>query len=52
PKMSIVFSVPSPAPVKAVLNQQGISVGGVRLPLVECTKEEEMTIFNRLEINR
>ncbi|MCC4311921.1 4-hydroxy-tetrahydrodipicolinate synthase [Carnobacterium maltaromaticum] len=52
PKMSIVFSVPSPAPVKAVLNQQGISVGCVRLPLVECTKEEEMTIFNRLEINR
>ncbi len=50
PKMASVFSVPSPAPVKAVLNHQGMNVGGVRLPLVECTKEEENKILNCLEI--
>lgn len=51
PKMAIVFSVPSPAPVKAVLNQVGVTVGGLRLPLVACTKEEKQRIMNQLELN-
>ncbi|MFC0232470.1 4-hydroxy-tetrahydrodipicolinate synthase [Vagococcus entomophilus] len=45
PKMDALFSVPSPAPVKAVLNHSGIQVGGVRLPLVACTNEEEEAIL-------
>ncbi|WP_135547265.1 4-hydroxy-tetrahydrodipicolinate synthase [Paenibacillus cymbidii] len=32
--------VPNPAPVKHALNARGIDVGGLRLPLVEVTKEE------------
>lgn len=48
PKMNALFSVPSPAPVKAVLNHQGIAVGGLRLPLVACTTEEKTKILNIL----
>ena len=50
PKMNSLFSVPSPAPVKMVLNAQGIMVGSVRLPLVDCTKEEARTILDILKI--
>lgn len=50
PKMNALFSVPSPAPVKAVLNHQGISVGDLRLPLVSCTDEEKSEIFSTLGI--
>ncbi|MER1954284.1 MAG: 4-hydroxy-tetrahydrodipicolinate synthase [Desemzia incerta] len=46
PKMDALFSVPSPAPTKFLLNHQGIDVGGVRLPLVECTTEEEKVILS------
>lgn len=45
PKMDALFSVPSPAPIKFLLNHQGVDVGGVRLPLVECTSEEEKEIL-------
>ncbi|WP_034550559.1 4-hydroxy-tetrahydrodipicolinate synthase [Carnobacterium funditum] len=51
PKMNSLFSVPSPAPVKMVLNNQGIAVGSVRLPLVDCTKEESQSILKILNIN-
>lgn len=50
PKMQAVFSVPSPAPIKAVLNHRGIDVGGLRLPLVACTpveKENILMILNK-----
>lgn len=40
PKVSALFSVPSPAPVKAVLSKQGFDVGPLRLPLVACTEAE------------
>lgn len=48
PKANALFSVPSPAPVKAVLNRNGIKVGSLRLPLVACTAEEEQKIMNCL----
>lgn len=35
-----LFIAPSPAPVKAALQMVGLDVGGVRLPLVECTEAE------------
>lgn len=50
PKMHALFSTPSPAPVKAVLNQMGISVGDLRLPLVSCTSEEKAKILNILDL--
>lgn len=46
PKMDALFSVPSPAPTKFLLNHLGIDVGRVRLPLVECTTEEEKYILS------
>lgn len=45
PLMTGLFEAPSPTPVKAALNLKGIKTGGVRLPLVPLTKEEE----NRLK---
>ncbi|MFL2099403.1 4-hydroxy-tetrahydrodipicolinate synthase [Desemzia sp. FAM 23991] len=45
PKMDSLFSVPSPAPTKCVLNHNGVAVGGLRLPLVECTPEEKESIL-------
>ncbi len=48
PKIEALFSVPSPAPVKAVLNHLGMNVGDLRLPLVACTSEEKTTILKIL----
>ena len=45
PKMDSLFSVPSPAPTKFLLNHNGVDVGGLRLPLVECTREEKESIL-------
>jgi len=41
-----VFSAPSPSPIKALLNMQGINVGGVRLPLLPLN-EAEMRILRK-----
>lgn len=46
PKMDSLFSVPSPAPTKFLLNHNGVDVGSLRLPLVECTTEEQERILN------
>lgn len=46
PKVNALFSVASPAPVKAVLNYQGFNVGPLRLPLVSCTPDEANRIVN------
>lgn len=46
PKMDSLFSVPSPAPTKFLLNHNGVDVGSLRLPLVECTAEEQEAILN------
>lgn len=40
PLMNGLFSVPNPTPTKYLLNQQGISVGPVRLPLVDLNAEQ------------
>lgn len=45
PTMRACFMAPSPAPVKAALNYQGIDVGSVRGPLVDLSLEE----FNQLK---
>ena len=40
PKVEALFSITSPAPLKAVLNHQGFEVGPMRLPMIACTEEE------------
>ncbi|MGM0123444.1 4-hydroxy-tetrahydrodipicolinate synthase [Enterococcus sp. AZ194] len=50
PKVNALFSVPSPAPVKLALNELGIPVGGLRLPLVACTEEEKEQILSILNL--
>lgn len=40
PLMNGLFAVPNPAPTKYLLNQQGLSVGQVRLPLVDLNAEQ------------
>ena len=45
PKIQAVFSVPSPAPVKAALTERGVDLGPVRLPLVACTPQEKENIL-------
>lgn len=49
PKASALFSVPSPAPVKAVLNHLGYNVGPLRLPMVACTDAESKRIIEIIE---
>ncbi len=49
PKIDQLFSVPSPAPIKAALNHIGVQVGGLRLPLVACTPEEKERILAIVE---
>lgn len=41
PTMNGLFASPSPTPVKAALQMKGIETGGVRLPLVPLTEQEE-----------
>lgn len=45
PVFNAIFSVPSPAPVKAIYNANGLAVGDPRLPLVPCTDEEKERIL-------
>lgn len=45
PKVNALFSYPSPAPVKAVLNYLGFEVGPLRLPLVPCPVEDAKRII-------
>lgn len=40
PIMKALFAAPNPTPVKAALNLLGMNVGGVRLPLISLTNEE------------
>ncbi|MBP1949180.1 4-hydroxy-tetrahydrodipicolinate synthase [Virgibacillus litoralis] len=44
PIMNGLFAAPSPTPVKAALKMKGMDVGGVRLPLVPLTDQEESTL--------
>ncbi|WLV24479.1 4-hydroxy-tetrahydrodipicolinate synthase [Aciduricibacillus chroicocephali] len=50
PLMKAMFAQPSPSPVKAALNMKGITVGGVRLPMLPLTEEEEMELRHILGI--
>ncbi|MFT8321949.1 MAG: 4-hydroxy-tetrahydrodipicolinate synthase [Bacillus sp. (in: firmicutes)] len=49
PAMRALFTAPSPSPVKAALNLNGIQVGDVRLPLVPLNQEEERELKEVLE---
>ncbi|SIS64450.1 4-hydroxy-tetrahydrodipicolinate synthase [Salimicrobium salexigens] len=44
-----MFIAPSPAPIKEALKRKGLDVGGVRLPMVPLTKEEETFIHNLVD---
>lgn len=43
-----IFITANPVPIKYLLNQVGLKVGGVRLPLVEATPEEEKFLYDLL----
>lgn len=45
-----IFFTTNPLPIKQLLNETGINVGGVRLPLVPLTKEEQITARNLLTL--
>jgi 4-hydroxy-tetrahydrodipicolinate synthase len=45
----VMFITASPTPVKAALNMLGIRAGGLRLPMVEASEEEEQAIRGALE---
>lgn len=45
----VMFITASPTPVKAALNMLGIRAGGLRLPMVEASEEEEQAIRGVLE---
>src|SRR5690625_2395928 len=44
PIINALFSQSSPSPVKAALNMANVKVGGVRLPLVDLTTDEQETL--------
>ena len=48
PKMAALFMFPSPSPVKAVLNGQGLEVGGCRLPMTALNGEEKQQLAKAL----
>lgn len=41
PKMKALFMYPSPSPIKAVLNAQGLPAGGCRLPIMTLNETEK-----------
>ncbi|QCJ42855.1 4-hydroxy-tetrahydrodipicolinate synthase [Bacillus sp. S3] len=51
PLMKALFAAPNPTPVKAALNLTGVNVGGVRLPLIPLTNDEESALKGILPVN-
>ncbi len=51
PTFKALFSAPSPAPLKAVLNLTGIPVGDVRLPLVPVNEEQVEVLKQHINVN-
>ena len=51
PKMQALFMYPSPAPVKAVLNAQGLPAGGCRLPIVALNETEKRQLALHLGLS-
>lgn len=49
PKVTALFSHPSPAPVKAALTAAGFATGSVRLPLVDLNLEQRNAVLSALE---
>lgn len=49
PTFKAMFSHPSPTPLKAALNMQGIQVGDVRLPLVPLNDEQKEQLKKELQ---
>lgn len=49
PIMRALFIAPSPSPVKAALNLNGIQVGGVRLPMVPLSNKEQIALEKVLQ---
>lgn len=50
PTFQALFSAPSPAPLKAVLNLTGIPVGDVRLPLVPLSEEQIEILKSKINL--
>lgn len=50
PVFNAMFSAPSPSPLKAALNMQGIEVGDVRLPLVPLNEEQKEQLKKQIQI--
>lgn len=44
-----LFRTTNPIPIKAVLNQMGMEVGSLRLPLVELDQFESIELFNEIK---
>ena len=51
PIIKALFAAPSPAPVKAALNLNGIPVGDLRLPMVPLNDEEISTLQQALQLH-
>ncbi|KRL04628.1 4-hydroxy-tetrahydrodipicolinate synthase [Liquorilactobacillus oeni] len=49
PKMTALFSYPSPSPLKAALNYRKIYVGGCRLPIMPLDDEKSAEVIKKLE---
>lgn len=49
PIIKALFAAPSPAPVKAALNLNGIPVGGLRLPMIPLNNEETKILQQALQ---
>src|SRR5699024_4402347 len=50
PTFKAIFAAPSPTPLKALLNEIDVAVGGVRLPLIPLTSEQLADVKSRVEI--
>lgn len=50
PMMKALFAAPNPSPVKAALNLKGISVGGVRLPMIPLNDEQLSSLGQALNL--
>ena len=50
PVIKALFAAPSPAPVKAALNLNGVLVGGLRLPMIPLNAEEEQVLNQALQL--
>lgn len=50
PIFKALFTAPSPTPLKAVLNMQGIEVGDVRLPLVPLNEEQLRELKKQVQL--